>query len=133
LTEHEQLAAQARKSALSVALVLSVIALWNLWQDRPHVWMPMASVASLLLLVGLFWRAGALAFHYGWMRFAHALGYVNSRIILSLTFYGMMTPVGLVSRLVGRNPLLRRGANRETYWIPRKHPRQPREQFERLF
>jgi len=133
LTEHEQLAAQARKSALSVAAVLSLIALWNVWQGRPHVWIPMASVASLLLLAGLFWRWGALAFHHGWMRFAHALGYVNSRIILSLTFYGMMTPVGLISRLVGRNPLQRRGAKKETYWIPRKHPRQPREQFERLF
>ena len=133
MTEHEQLAAQARRSALSVAAVLSLIALWNVWQGRPHVWMPMASVASLLLLAGLFWRGGALAFHHGWMRFAHALGYVNSRIILSLTFYGMMTPVGLISRLVGRNPLQRRGAQKETYWIPRKHPRQPREQFERLF
>ena len=43
------------------------------------------------------------------------------------------TPYGVVTRLVGRDPLRRRGARAESYWVERKTTRQAREQFERLF
>ncbi len=125
--------AQARKSALSVGAVFLVIALWNAWRGRAGIWMPAAALGTLLLLTGQFWQAGALHFHRGWMRLAHALGYVNSRILLSAMFYLVITPFGIVSRLCRRNPLKRRGPKQASYWIPRKRPRQPREQFERLF
>ena len=133
MTSSQQESVVARKSAFVVGGVLLGIAAWNAWKGRPHIWMPASSIGFLLFLIGQFWRTGALQFHRGWMRFAHALGWVNSRILLSLMFYGIMTPYGLVMRLAGRNPLRRRGPAQPTYWIPRKHPRQRREQFERLF
>ncbi len=48
-------------------------------------------------------------------------------------FYLVITPYGLISRLVRRNPLRRRGPSQESYWIPRKTLKQEHEQFERLF
>lgn len=36
-----------------------------------------------------------------WMRFSHLLGWINTRIILALLFYLVLTPVGLVARMVG--------------------------------
>ena len=84
-------------------------------------------------LVGLVWPRGALAFDRGWMLLAGALGYVNSRILLSLMFYGVMAPYGWLMRLFGRNTMNRRGRGAETYWIPRKRTRQMPAQFERLF
>ncbi len=125
--------AQARKSALAVGCVFLLIAMWNAWRGRPEIWMPTAAVGSLLLLTGQFWRTGAMRFHQGWMRFAHALGYINSRILLSLMLYLIFTPFGTVSRLVGRNPLGRRGSKQPSYWIPKARPRQAQQQFERLF
>jgi hypothetical protein len=113
--------------------VFLLIALWNAWKGRTGIWVTAASLGTALLLTGQFWGAGALLFHRGWMRFAQALGYVNSRILLSAMFYLMMTPVGVVSRLVGRNPLRRRGPKQTSYWIPRPRPRQSQTQFERLF
>jgi hypothetical protein len=75
----------------------------------------------------------ARRFHIIWMRLAVALGYINSRVLLSLMFYLVFTPYGLLMRLFGRDPLRRRGARRESYWISRKVTRQTKEQFERLF
>ena len=124
---------QARKSALSVAAVLLLIAAWNAYRDRPTLYLTLAGAGALLLLAGLFVPAGARAFHIGWMTFAGVLGYINSRIILSIMFYGVMTPTGVISRLVGRNPMNRRGAGQDSYWIRRAKPRQSPEQFERLF
>jgi len=67
------------------------------------------------------------------MKLAAGLGYVNSRIILSIMYYGVLTPIGFVMRLTGWDPLSRRRARQDSYWLPRPRARQEREQFERLF
>jgi hypothetical protein len=125
--------AQARKSALVVACVLLLIAAWNFYRGRTTVVVIFGSVSAALVVAGLFIPAAARAFHKAWMRFAVALGHVNSRVLLTLMYYLVFTPYGLVSRLVGRDPLRRRGAGGESYWVGRKRTRQGREQFERLF
>ena len=125
--------AQARKSALLVAGVLLAIAAWNLYRGRTTVVIVLGAISAALVVAGLFVPVAARAFHNAWMRFAVALGHINSRVLLTLMYYLVMTPYGLVSRLVGRDPLRRRGERAESYWIERKRTRQEREQFERLF
>jgi len=39
------------------------------------------------------------------MRLAHVLGWVNSRVLLTALFFLVLTPMGLVLRLAGRDPL----------------------------
>lgn len=124
---------QARKTALLVAAVLLLIAAWNFYRGRTIVVVIFGAVGALLLVAGLLIPVAARAFHNAWMRFASVLGHVNSRVLLSLMFYGALTPYGFVSRLAGRDPLKRRAKKQESYWTVRKHTRQAREQFERLF
>ncbi len=48
------------------------------------------------------------------------IGYVTSYVVMAILFFGVVTPVGLVFRLVGRDPLDRRLDHAaETYWVPR--------------
>lgn len=126
---------QARKTAFLVAGVLLLLAAWNLYRGRQTPVYLLGGTGALLLLMGLMLPAWARRFHVLWMKLAVLLGYVNSRVLLSLMFYLVFTPYGLVMRLVGRDPLRRRRGteSRETYWIPRKTTRQTREGFERLF
>ena len=125
--------AQARKTALVVAAVLSGIAAWNVYKGRTTVVIVCGGLALALALAGLLVPALARRFHVFWMTIAVALGYVNSRVLLSLLFYLLFAPYGFVSRLFGRDPLRRRGARGESYWTERKQTRQTREGFERLF
>jgi hypothetical protein len=125
--------AQARKSALLVAAVLLGIAAWNLYRGRLTVVTICGALGAALVVAGLFVPPAARAFHTAWMKFAVLLGHVNSRVLLTLFYYLVVTPYGFVTRLVGRDPLRRRGAKAESYWVERKASRQPREQFERLF
>jgi hypothetical protein len=125
--------AQARKSALVVACVLLGIAAWNLYRGRTTVVVIFGSLGAALVVAGLFVPRAARLFHVAWMGLAAALGYVNSRVLLALTYYGLMTPYGLVSRLARRDPLRRRGRGAESYWTEREATRQRKEQFERLF
>jgi hypothetical protein len=125
--------AQARKTALVVAAVLFLVAVWNLYRGRMTVVAVLSSIVLVLVLIAYFVPVAARGFHRFWMGIALVLGYINSRILLSLTYYGLFTPYRLVSRIIGRDPLRRRGANESTYWIKREYTRQTREQFERLF
>ncbi len=125
--------AQARKTTLIVAAVLLAIAAWNIYRGRMNIVAVFGVTGGALLLTGLLLPALARRFHVFWMSVAAVLGYVNSRILLSLMYYLIFTPYGIISRLFGRDPLNRRAARRDSYWTQRKTTRQKREQFERLF
>jgi hypothetical protein len=64
---------------------------------------------------------------------AFPIGYVVSHVILAVLFYGLLTPVGLVFRLIGRDPLHRRfDRDAESYWVPRRQ-REAKEYYFRQF
>jgi hypothetical protein len=69
------------------------------------------------------------------MKFAFALGWLNSKIILSLTFYLLFTPISLVQKIIGRDALNRTFPNPEktTYWNNRTDQKIDRKHFERQF
>jgi hypothetical protein len=124
--------AQARNTACVVACVVLAIAAWNLYRGRMTAVYICGGIMLTLVLVGLL-PPLARRFHIIWMTIAVALGWVNSRILLTLMFYLVFTPYGFISRLVGRDPLDRRAAGRESYWMPRKRTQQTKEGFGRLF
>ena len=47
-----------------------------------------------------------------WMAFGMVAGWINTRLILGLLFFVMLLPVGLLMKLIGRDPM-RRGFDRE--------------------
>jgi glucan phosphoethanolaminetransferase (alkaline phosphatase superfamily) len=125
--------AQARKTALIVAGVLLLLAGWQYFRHRPTAGAVLALTGATLAIIGFLFPPLARAFHTIWMRFATLLGWINSRILLGLMFYGVFAPYNLIGRLIRRDPLRRRGRAQDSYWIPRKATRQTREQFERTF
>ena len=78
-------------------------------------------------------RWGGLLYR-GWMAFAKALGFVNTRILLGLFFYLCMTPLGFLLCLLGKDLLrLRLNPGVNTYWIPKaREPFDP-ERYKRQF
>jgi hypothetical protein len=67
-----------------------------------------------------------------WMTFAFALGWIMSRVLLSIFFFVAITPVGLILRLIGKNPLVVKTGT-DSYWIKREGKARPVEDYERLF
>ncbi len=56
---------------------------------------------------------------YGlWMRLTTPIGWAISNLVLAIIFYGLITPLGLVMRLFGRDKLERRfEPAAESYWV----------------
>ena len=67
------------------------------------------------------------------MKFAHALGWVNTRIILTLVYYFVFTPLALIFRVVGKDPMNRKLQLVETYWVEREQVPFDRERARRQF
>ena len=120
------------KTALIVGLVWLLAACWNAYRTQWLRAEVLAGIGIALILIGLV-PIGARAFHRGWMKLAAALGYVNSRILLSFVYLAVLTPYGLTLRLFGRDSLNRRRGPQRSYWIPRPAERQKKDQFERVF
>jgi hypothetical protein len=71
--------------------------------------------------------------YVAWMVLAFPIGWTISQLILVLMFYGLFTPISLVFRLIGRDPLHRaRQPGLETYWTPKPTPADPRSYFKQF-
>jgi hypothetical protein len=76
------------------------------------------SIGGTILVVGLVAPVLLRPFHRFWVALGHVLGYVNTRIILALTFFGLFLPFGWGSRLLRRDPL-RLTKARGSHWVRR--------------
>lgn len=96
---------ELRHFGFIVGGVLLLIALWPLLLrgELPRFWA--LAIGGLLVILGGVLPRVLTPLHRGWMAVGHALGWLNTRIILGLVFYGMITPMGLVMRLWGKDPL----------------------------
>ncbi len=78
------------------------------------------AVALLGATASLLSPSIARALYTNWMRAAVPLGWTFSHLLLALIYYTMLTPIGLVLRLRGHDPMQRRfDPSRSTYWSPR--------------
>ncbi len=73
----------------------------------------------------------------GWKAFAHALGRVQTVILLTLFYVLILTPTGLLLRLFGKRPLAyTAAADAKSFWVEKKaDPSRPRglEQYYQLY
>ena len=81
------------------------------------------AASGLLLLVALL-APGVLApLNRAWFRLGLLMSRVVNPLVLTVLFYAVVTPTGLLLRLLGKDPLrLRRDPRAATYWIDRRPP-----------
>ena len=107
-----------RKFGWSVGGVFAVLGALLLWRHRAVAGTVCASIGGVLLLLAAVAPRLLAGPHRAWLAFARVLGRVNSAIFLFLTFFLVLTPLGFVLRLFGRNELRRRGPAPQSMWTP---------------
>lgn len=107
-----------RNFGLVMASAFGIVAGITWWGGRAAApWL--VTVAILFLATGLARPRWLAPLERAWMRLALALGFVTNRVILTITFALMITPVGVIRRLLRRDSLgLRFDRQLPTYWIP---------------
>ena len=109
--------------------VFTVIGLWPVvFRSESPRWWAMA-IGSLLIVLGAIAPQSLKQIHHGWMKIGHVLGLINTRIILGIIYYLLVTPMGIVMQLMGKDPMHRAvRENVDTYRVvrsarPRHHMR----------
>jgi hypothetical protein len=100
-----------RSCGVSVGAVLLLISAALVWRGRILTAEIMAPIGAVLLILGLTQPRLLKYPSAAWWKLAMVLGYVNSRIILTVAFAVILTPLGLIWRLTGRDPLTVRRRN----------------------
>lgn len=109
---------ELRNFGLVMAAPLALIGGFLLWRERPAApWVLGAS--AVFLLTGLLFPRVLAPVERGWMAFARRMSVVSTFILLTLSFYVILTPIALVIRLLGKDRLqLKPDAGRASYWEP---------------
>jgi hypothetical protein len=110
-----------RRAAFGVGGVLLLLSAWLLWRHRSSgISLGLAGGGGLLLLAGGLFPARLRSAYMTWMAFALALGWVMSRVVLTVVFVVVLTPLGLLARLSGKRFLaLERDPSASSYWVRR--------------
>lgn len=109
---------ELRKFGITMAVPLALLSGLFWWRDSA-AWPYLLGLAWLFLLMALIAPQMLSPIEWVWMKFAHYLGIAMTYVVLTLTFYLVVTPMGLLMRLLGKDPMERKfERNRKSYWIP---------------
>ena len=113
-------------------IVPAIISYKNGW-DITRAMTILFGISLVFLLPSLAVPKAVYPVYRGWMTIAILLGLVMTKVIITLVFYLMMTPIGLTRRMFVRDPLkLRIDKNAKSYWVTREEP-VSRESYEKQF
>ncbi len=121
-----------RSFGLSVGGVLAAIAAFGVWRGRIGRADAIGAVALFLIVAALVRPAVLSRPSAWWARFGHALGWFNSRVLLTLMFIVIFIPAGWIGRLFGNDPLDRR-RGRGSRWSAYPKRFTDRKHFERSY
>jgi len=115
-----------RTKVLETMLVITtgLLAL-HLWLGS--IWWLRGAVVAALIGVFSPWLSGKV--HAGWMLLAQGLGWLNGRVLLSVVFFLLLTPIAWLARASGAATgfLLRKKKADESYYADREHTYEPKD------
>ena len=105
-----------RKFALVMAVPLGLLAGLGYWRHKA-AWPYLAGAAGFFLVVGLVFPKALAPVEWAWMKLAQGLSFVMTHLIVGLAFFLVITPIGLILRVIGKRPLaLAPDPKATTYW-----------------
>ena len=133
-TNQESKDKELKSFSLGGGIFLSALAAFLYYKEKIEISYALASLGSAFLLIRVINFKWILPVHTGWMKFAHILGVVNTRIILFLVFILTVVPISLLLRLF-RKDILDKNLQKEavTYWNERPKKEMNIKHYERHF
>jgi hypothetical protein len=123
-----------REFGLVVGAVFVLLGAWWIYRGKfsgiAYVVLPLGGA---LMLLGLVLPIALVYPNKAWMKLAEALSFVMTRLILGIVFFLIVTPIGVVKRLSGWDPLSRRGKRSASYWQPYSDRQRDPRHYEKMY
>ncbi len=124
---------QIRRLGLIAIIFFGCLCALGLWLNKP---LPTFLFGALSILgLGFFLFPTRLRPAYvAWLRIGQLLGRILTFLILTVTYYTVVTLTALIKRIFGGRPLpVRPDKMASSYWITRTEAAQPKERFQKRF
>jgi hypothetical protein len=109
---------ELRKFGLVMMVGCAIVGGLLFWRQKaaaPYLF----GAAGVFLLVALVLPRLLAPIEWVWMKVAMVLGAIVTRVLLTLTYYIALTPLALLARAFGKDPLmLKRAPERQSFWVP---------------
>ena len=103
-------------------VVFLIIALYPLtYSEEARVWSVIISL--IFLILGLLNSKILTPLNKLWFKFGILLGKLVSPLIMGIIFFLVVTPIGLIMRLLGKDVLNLKYDKNKTYWIEKNGPK----------
>ena len=101
------------------AIVFFLIALWPIIKsDDIRIWSLIVSI--IFLILGIMNSSILTPLNKIWFRFGIFLGNFIAPVVMGIIFFFVVTPIGLIMRLLGRDLIKLKNNNENSYWIEKK-------------
>lgn len=122
-----------KKTGLTVGVVLILISLL-LWYLGKTSFVYFSSIGGLFVILSFIAVTVLRPFHKLWMMLALLMGFVMSRVILTILFYLVLTPTGLIAKIFGKKFMpLGFDKRASTYWEKKDTTSKKQIDYERQF
>ena len=111
-----------RSFGIVFVIFFLLLSLWRLWSGDIFGWLWLFFSFVLLALTSFF--ANSLTpLNRAWMKFGSVLHRIANPIVMAVMFFGLITPLAIFLRVIGRDLLLKRYEPKAfSYWIVREPP-----------
>jgi hypothetical protein len=107
---------QGREFGIVMAIFFGLVAAFR-YRGGHGISLPLLVIASIFFILGVVAPKLLVPLFGAWTKFGKALGYVNSRVLLFLFYYLLVTPIALIRRAFNPDPLNQRLVPAaESYW-----------------
>ena len=122
-----------RNFGITVGIILLIISGFLFWKEKESFQIFLA-IGIILFLTAITIPIFLKPVYWIWMIFAIILGWIMTRVILSLLFYVVFTSIGLTLRFFGKQFLeLRWEKSKESYWNFRTNEDLQKENYKKQF
>ena len=122
-----------RNFGITLGIILLLISGFLFWKEKES-YQIFSGIGITLTLIAIAIPSVLKPVYWMWMIFGIILGWFMTRVILSLLFYIIITPIGLTLRLFGKQFLeLRWDKSKESYWNFRTNEHLQNENYEKQF
>ena len=111
-----------RNFGLVFFFIFLVVSIWPLTHNEsPRIWSAIIYLAFLILVLT---RSKLLTpLNRLWAKFGIILGSIIAPIVMGVVFFLVITPIGLVMKIIGKDLLsIKYDKKKETYWVKRDKP-----------
>ena len=121
-----------RSFGYTIGIILFMVSAVLFYYDN-YLYQNLTMISVVFIVLGVVLPLLLKPVYLLWMIFAVILGWIMTRVILCIIFYIIITPIGLITRLLGEDFLNLRKIKADSYWNYRDSSEELNQNYEKQF